>query len=106
MPASRVSPSTRKKGIRRGSTFRATTCQVYDTGCAAASRPGAGLTSQQAASFAAARVLECLEGREASANHWLWVEQPIGVDDDRLQKGLTLHHTTFSPRPGCAVCGA
>ncbi len=79
---------------------------VYDTGCATASRPGAGLTSQQAASFAAARVIECLEGREASANHWLWVEQPIEADDERLQQGLTLHPATFSPRPGCAVCGA
>jgi molybdopterin/thiamine biosynthesis adenylyltransferase len=79
---------------------------VYDTGCATASRPGAGLTSQQAASFAASRALECLEGREISANHWLWVEQPIATDDERLQQGLTLHHATFSPRPGCAVCGA
>ena len=79
---------------------------VYDTGCATASRPGAGLTSQQAASFAAARVLECLEGREASANHWLWVEQPVTADDERLQQGLTLHLATFSPRLGCAVCGS
>lgn len=79
---------------------------VYDTGCATASRPGAGLTSQQAASFAAARVLECFEGREASANHWLWVEQPVTADDERLQLGLTLYPTTFSPRPGCAVCGS
>lgn len=79
---------------------------VYDTGCATASRPGAGLTSQQAATFAAARVLEFLEGRETPGNHWLWVEQPIAADDERLQQGLTLHHTTFVPRPGCAVCGA
>lgn len=79
---------------------------VYDTGCATASRPGAGLTSQQAASFAAARALECLEGREISANHWLWVEQPIAADDERLQQGLSLYQATLSPRPGCAVCGA
>jgi hypothetical protein len=79
---------------------------VYDAGCATASRPGAGLTSQQAASFAAARALECLEGRELSANHWLWVEQPIKADDERLQQSLTLHQATFAPRPGCAVCGS
>jgi hypothetical protein len=78
---------------------------IYDTGCATASRPGAGLTSQQAATFAAARALDFLEGRQVSANHWLWVEPAIAADDERLQQGLTLHHTVFAPRPGCPVCG-
>lgn len=77
---------------------------VYDAGCAAPARPGAGLSSQHAALFAAARALDVLEGHALEANHWLWVERPIAGGDDRLAAGLTLHQATFSPRPDCAIC--
>lgn len=78
---------------------------VYDTGCATASRPGAGLSSQHAAIFTAARALEILEDRQPANNHWLWVERPISSSDPRLNRGLTLHETTFAPRADCAICG-
>lgn len=78
---------------------------VFDDGCATASRPGAGLTCQHAATFAAARGLDVLEGREPESNHWLWVERPIAGDDERLRTGLTLHAARFLPRPDCPVCG-
>jgi hypothetical protein len=78
---------------------------VFDAGCAAPARPGAGLTSQQAALFTAARALDVLEGRELTANHWLWVERPITGADTRLETGLSLHVATFAPRPDCPVCG-
>jgi molybdopterin/thiamine biosynthesis adenylyltransferase len=77
---------------------------VYDAGCAAPARPGAGLTGQQAALFAAARALEVLEDRAGQGNHWLWVERPIPDADLRLQTPMTLHHARFGPRPGCPVC--
>lgn len=79
---------------------------VFDEGCAAASRPGAGLSSQHAATFAAARGLDVLEDRPLDVNHWLWVERPIADGDDRLLAGLTLHTARFLPRRDCAICGA
>jgi molybdopterin/thiamine biosynthesis adenylyltransferase len=79
---------------------------VFDDGCAAASRPGAGLTSQHAAIFAAARSLDVLEGRDVDDNHWLWVERPIASVDDRLRTGLTVHRAQFLPRPDCPICSA
>ncbi len=78
---------------------------VFDAGCASPSRPGAGLSCQHAAVFAAARSLDVLEGRALDANHWLWVERPISGDDGRLSTGLTLHVARFPPRPDCQVCG-
>ena len=78
---------------------------VFDIGCATPARPGAGLTSQQAALFAAARALEVLEGRASDMNHWVWVERPIPRADERLVAGLTLHQATFPPRPDCPICG-
>lgn len=78
---------------------------VFDIGCATPARPGAGLTSQQAALFAAARALDVLEGRAGETNHWLWVERPIPRADERLTTGLTLHQATFLPRAGCPICG-
>jgi ThiF family len=79
--------------------------EVFDAGCAAPARPGAGLGSQHAALFAAARALEVLEGGEPEANHWLWVERPIAGGGPRLAAGLTLHTARFPPRPNCPVCG-
>jgi molybdopterin/thiamine biosynthesis adenylyltransferase len=78
---------------------------VYDAGCAAPARPGTGLTSQQAALFAAARALEILEDRAGDTNHWLWVERPIENSDPRLRSATTLYQTRFEPRDGCALCG-
>lgn len=78
---------------------------VYDTGCAAPARPGAGLTGQQAALFAAARALEVLEDRVGENNHWLWVERPVPNADPRLRTAVTLYQTRFEPRAGCATCG-
>lgn len=78
---------------------------VFDEGCASPARPGAGLTSQQAALFAAARALETLEDRAGETNHWLWVERPISNGDPRLQKPMTLHQARFQPRDGCSICG-
>jgi hypothetical protein len=77
---------------------------VFDAGCAAPARPGAGLSSQQAAVFTASRALEVLEDRASDINHWLWVERPI-AGDVRLGKALTLHQTRFAPRPDCPTCG-
>lgn len=77
---------------------------VFDEGCASPARPGAGLTSQQAALFAAARTLEMLEGRTSETNHWLWIERPISNGDARLQTPMTLHQARFHPRPGCPIC--
>jgi len=77
---------------------------VFDAGCATPARPGAGLSSQHAAVFAAARALEVLEARVPDSNHWLWVERPISGGDVRLASGLTLHAARFEPRPGCRVC--
>jgi molybdopterin/thiamine biosynthesis adenylyltransferase len=84
---------------------RSELADVYDAGCAAPARPGAGLTGQQAASFAAARALEVLEGRAGESNHWLWVERPIPDADARLQTPMRLHQAQFKPRHGCPVCG-
>lgn len=78
---------------------------VFDAGCATAARPGAGLTSQQAALFAAGRALEVLEDRAGEANHWLWVDKPIPGADQRLTSGLMLHEACFAPRADCPVCG-
>jgi len=78
---------------------------VFDAGCAAPARPGAGLTSQHAAIFAAARAVEILEGPGTEPNHWLWVERPIAPGDNRLSKRLTLHEAAFPPRPDCPICG-
>jgi len=78
---------------------------VFDHGCATPARPGAGLTSQHAAIFAAARGLDALEQRPMDANHWLWVERPIPGADPRLTNALTLHETRFPPRPDCPICG-
>jgi hypothetical protein len=77
---------------------------VYDTGCAAAARPGAGLTGQQAALFAAARALEVLEDRARESNHWLWVERAVPDGDARLRTATTLYQTRFPPRAGCPIC--
>jgi ThiF family len=79
---------------------------IFDSGCATAARPGAGLTCQQAAVFAAARALEVLEGRDREANHWLSVERPISDGDSRLDEPLTLHKVSFKPRSGCSSCAA
>jgi molybdopterin/thiamine biosynthesis adenylyltransferase len=79
---------------------------VFDVGCATAARPGAGLTSQQAAGFAAARALEVFEGRDRESNHWVSVVQPIAGADPRLNEPLALHETSFKPRSGCQSCGA
>jgi molybdopterin/thiamine biosynthesis adenylyltransferase len=78
---------------------------VFDAGCATPSRPGAGLSCQHAAVFAAARGLDVLDGRPLDANHWLWVDRPISGADVRLGTGLTLHAARFPPRPDCPVCG-
>ncbi len=78
---------------------------VYDAGCASPARPGAGLTGQQAALFAAARALEVLEDRAGESNHWLWVERPVPGADARLQTPMTLYQARFQPRPGCPICG-
>jgi molybdopterin/thiamine biosynthesis adenylyltransferase len=78
---------------------------VYDDGCASPARPGAGLTGQQAALFAAARALEVLEGRAGENDHWLWVERPVPDADARLQNPITLYQARFAPRAGCPVCG-
>lgn len=78
---------------------------IYDSGCASAARPGAGLASQHAAIFTAARAIEVLEDRHPANNHWLWVERPIPSSDPRLRTGLTLNQATFTPRPDCPVCG-
>lgn len=78
---------------------------VFDAGCATPARPGAGLTSEQAALFAAGRALEVLEERAGDTNHWLWVDQPIPDADQRLASGLTLHEACFVPRADCTVCG-
>jgi molybdopterin/thiamine biosynthesis adenylyltransferase len=80
--------------------------EVHEDGCATAAVPGAGLAFQQAASFAAARALDHLEGRSLDANQWLWVERPIKDHDPRLAAGLSLHRATFAPRPGCPICRA
>nr|WP_246345451.1 ThiF family adenylyltransferase [Conexibacter arvalis] len=78
---------------------------VFDTGCAAPARPGAGITSQHAAIFAAARALDVLEGRADDTNHWLWVERAVPDADSRLAVAGTLHTSVFSPRPDCGACG-
>lgn len=77
---------------------------VFDEGCATAARPGAGLTSQHAAIFTAARSLDVLEDRELHANHWVWVERTIPGADTRLHTAQTLHPGRFAPRPDCPVC--
>ena len=77
---------------------------IYDTGCATAARPGAGLASQHAAIFTAARALEILEDRQPADNHWLWVERSIPASDPRLQTPMTLHRARFQPRAGCSIC--
>lgn len=79
--------------------------EVYDTGCAAPSRVGSGLTCQQAALFAAARALDVLENCASEVNHWLWVERPIPNGDPRLNSPTTLHQMRFGPRADCPVCG-
>jgi molybdopterin/thiamine biosynthesis adenylyltransferase len=79
--------------------------EVYDTGCAAPSQVGSGLTCQQAALFAAARALDVLENRASEVNHWLWVERPIPNEDPRLSNPTTLHQARFAPRADCPVCG-
>jgi hypothetical protein len=78
---------------------------VFDDGCATPARPGAGLASQHAATFAAGRALEVLEKRAGETNHWLWVDRPIPDADQRLASGPTLHQARFPPRTGCPVCG-
>jgi hypothetical protein len=78
---------------------------IYDTGCAAAARPGVGLASQHAAIFTAARALDILEQRQPAHNHWVWVERPIPGDDPRLKMDLTLHPASFTPRMDCPICG-
>jgi hypothetical protein len=78
--------------------------EVYDTGCAAPSRVGSGLTCQQAALFAAARSLDVVENRASEFNHWLWVERPIPNGDPRLSNPTTLHQARFEPRAECPVC--
>ncbi len=78
---------------------------VFDAGCATPARPGAGLSSQHAALFAAARALEVLEDRASETNHWLWVERAIPHADPRLAAPATLHHTRFAPRSDCQMCG-
>lgn len=77
---------------------------VFDGGCATAARPGAGLTSQHAAVFAAGRALELLEGRDHVANHWLSVQQPIPGGDPRLEQSLAFFEESFEPRHGCSCC--
>ncbi len=79
--------------------------EVYDTGCAAPSRVGSGLTCQQAALFAAARALDVLENRTSEFNHWLWVERPIPNGDPRLSNPTALHQARFERRVDCPVCG-
>jgi molybdopterin/thiamine biosynthesis adenylyltransferase len=79
---------------------------IYDTGCAAPARPGAGLTSQHAAIFAAARALDVLDGSAGETNHWLWVERAVPAADPRLAEPRVLHTATFLPVPACEICGA
>jgi hypothetical protein len=78
---------------------------IFDDGCAAAARPGAGLTSQHAATFTADRALDVLEGRAAEVNHWLWIERGIPDGDERIALDMTLHASTFKPLSDCPVCG-
>ena len=78
--------------------------EVFDNGCATPARPGAGLTCQHAAIFAAARALDVLEGREIAANHWVWVERAILNANLRLATARTLHEAGFPPRPDCPIC--
>ncbi|HEY6891352.1 MAG TPA: hypothetical protein VI300_26335, partial [Solirubrobacter sp.] len=79
---------------------------LYDTGCAAPARPGTGLSSLDAAIFAAARAIDLLEDDAGDINHWLWVERAIASADPRLTDPHILHTATFRPLPGCRTCGA
>jgi hypothetical protein len=77
---------------------------IFDEGCAAASRPGSGLASQVAALAAADVAIAVLEGRDVHANHWLHIREPISDADSRLDvRGV--HEFVFRPHADCEWCG-
>jgi len=79
---------------------------VYDEGCGTASRPGAGLASQEAALLAVKRAMAIFNGWDGDENQWLYVIEPIGDgDDDRLHSEGE-HAVRLPPHSDCRWCGS
>jgi molybdopterin/thiamine biosynthesis adenylyltransferase len=76
---------------------------VHDDGCAAPSRPGDGLTSEEAGLYAARHAVDLLEGRDDETNHWVYVRRPIAGADARLGQ-IGAHSFTFGVHPDCPRC--
>lgn len=78
---------------------------VFDAGCATASLPGAGLTSRQAALFAARRSLSLLLAEPQEHNQWLWVAEPIpDAEDSRLHQAARMYPSQMPRHPQCPIC--
>jgi molybdopterin/thiamine biosynthesis adenylyltransferase len=76
---------------------------VYDVGCAAPSRPGDGLASEEAGLHAARQAIDLLEGRDSDINHWVRVTRPITGADERLSK-IGAYSFSFGVHPDCRRC--
>jgi ThiF family len=79
---------------------------VYDEGCATASRPGAGLASQEAALLAVKRVMAIFNGWNGDENQWLFVNQPIAGATDQRVAAEGIHTVRLPPHPRCRWCSA
>jgi hypothetical protein len=76
---------------------------VYDEGCAAPSRPGDGLASEEAGLYAARHAIDLLEGRDDETNHWVYVRRPIAGADVRLAE-INAYAFAFGVHPQCPRC--
>lgn len=76
---------------------------VYDDGCAAPSRPGDGLSSEEAGLYAARHSIDLLEGRDGDTNHWVYVRRPIAGTDTRLAR-VGAYAFVFRVHPQCPRC--
>lgn len=77
---------------------------VYDEGCATASRPGSGLASHEAAVMATERSIALLEGRDDDTNQWLHLRTPIEGGDARLG-AVGTRALTLPIHAECLWCG-
>jgi hypothetical protein len=77
---------------------------VFDRGCAAPARPGAGLSSTEAALAAARLACRVLEGKAGDSNQWLTVAGPVAAPDSRLAEQGRFEFR-FPPHPDCPYCG-
>lgn len=76
---------------------------IYDDGCAAPSRPGDGLSSEEAALYAARHAIDLLEGRDDETNHWVYVRRPIAGGDARLTH-ISAYAFVFGLHSQCPRC--